>query len=794
MVERWSSSLLRLRWYVCLVCLPHSLCTYLAGPYPEIKFSTIISRVNRSTIQPSHLFFRTSAASRSAPRFLRESAMLPPGMYNACVQTLHKIARSIPPSQVLEVHFADEEGDPFAVELAARLGGYVVGKDSDFVVLNADGYQGYIPLDLMVWTTLSGEDEDMGEAEDDGFQTVVKSKSKKKAAFSRGGASRGIIPPDDAEGLQLSVITYSPTSLAQHLQLPLSLLPLLGALVGNDFTGERDPSYATTSQQTNLQWLFFEKSLTLSQRIIRVAATLRTILNAALAPASGGKKQKHAVHSVMELIERAVNALIVRNMDTLASGERERVVERVVEATLQYAIPRYEGALAGADSLWADATCALHDAESCPLLRCFDPGAEDAQREDEGEARRQTRERVAALYVAAYRAGQLDPHVLDVLHSGTFWYRLFLENPDLESVSRSIGRPLQMWVYALMDDAIGLRARQEVEDPEPELDLEPAEDVESDQDELIDVVEESEDEEGDPLAPLRGALQQLGGSEEGTLDGQASEDLAAKDRSKRKSAVKIVEEYVRRGTRLAAEEVLVPSLSALVSIASSTATDSDASEDTAVQLRPLQERMIFLLRALQSDYPLIRSLPSEQRTAALVLRWVVHQLHSRAQDHPGDKSREKERWTKQEARAFLAAFSFSTPSTDEAEPSEPVPILDRNVQLVAQASVTLDSVIRLSQLLLLADELSSPLLRFSGRRFHAYLTGSQAIPADGVPDRLWHACVEGLDHAFGEPPGKKKKKDKREAANSAKTQPADKKARTVGGFGGKFGLLADVEA
>jgi hypothetical protein len=51
----------------------------------------------------------------------------------------------------VEIHFADEEGDPYAVELAGRLGGYVIGKDSDFVIFHSDGYKGYIPLDEMTW-------------------------------------------------------------------------------------------------------------------------------------------------------------------------------------------------------------------------------------------------------------------------------------------------------------------------------------------------------------------------------------------------------------------------------------------------------------------------------------------------------------------------------------------------------------------------------------------------------------------------------------------------------------------
>ncbi|KAF7795578.1 hypothetical protein EIP86_006741 [Pleurotus ostreatoroseus] len=780
--------------------------TYLfdAGPYPDLKFPTIISRMTQSGIQPSLLFFRTSTVSRSSPRFLHESSMLPPLMYAACVETLSRLARTARKDDgspaVLELHFADEEGDPYAVELAARLGGYVVGKDSDFVVLNADGYAGYIPLDEMVWTAVSAVTSPVDQGDEDGFQTVVNSKAKKKAAASqRAGVGRGIIPPDDPLDLQLTVTTYSPIDLAAHLQIPPSLLPLVGALVGNDFTGNRDPSSLSTAGQTNLQWLFFERQLTLSQRIVRVANTLGSILQAALAP-STKNKPKQQVHSVMELIERAVSVLMVRSLDHMASGERDRVVERVVDATLQYAIPKYEGDVPGSEGLWSSGICALHDADVCPLLRYMsppsgaDPGLEAEQASAEDEELLERRARVQALYIAAYRAGRLEPHTLDVMHTGTFWYRQFLENPDLESVSRSIARPIQLWCYALLDDGLGLPEPPEDEQAVSET-VEDGEnkdgDEEDDEDELIDVVEESDEE--DPLAPLRGALQQLDGSQ-ASVSGSTTlqpPSVSSQTQSARLSKKKMVLEYVRRGTRLAAEEVTVPALSDLVS-----AEDED---DTAfVQLAPENERLTFLLRALDSDLALVTTLPAEQRVACLTLRWIVSRLSIRAQESNGNKDREKERWSKTEASAFLASFSWGAPQNLSDE--ETVPITDRNVQLAAQVLATMDAIVRLSQVLLLDTQLPNPTLRFSGRLFHAYLSGAKPIPPHGVPDRLWHAATEGLESAFFEPSGKKRKKDrKREAeaasgvATSAQSTAKGQKLKGVA-VGGKFGLLASLSA
>lgn len=41
----------------------------------------------------------------------------------------------------VDVHFAEGEADSYIVALAGRLGAYVMGNDSDFMVLNCEGYK-----------------------------------------------------------------------------------------------------------------------------------------------------------------------------------------------------------------------------------------------------------------------------------------------------------------------------------------------------------------------------------------------------------------------------------------------------------------------------------------------------------------------------------------------------------------------------------------------------------------------------------------------------------------------------
>ncbi|KAI0072412.1 PIN domain-like protein [Panus rudis PR-1116 ss-1] len=753
-------------------------------PYPEPKFPTVTSRVTKNTIQGSLLFFRTSSVSRSKPRFLSEIGIIPPRAYAACVESLQRIIREENLGFRLEIHYADEEGDPYAVELAARLGGYVVGKDSDFVILNAEGYKGYIPMDEMVWTSLSSETTPSHAAndDDDGFQTVVKPKTKKKAAQDSVTLGNGMIPPPDVTDLQLTVAVYSPSAVASHLQIPPSLLPLLGALVGNDFTADRDQSSATTSQERNLHWLFFERQLTPSQRILRVANTIRDILTTAL---SSKGKQKQQVHSVMQLIERAVNALLIRSPDSMTSGEREKVIDRIVEATLQYAIPRYEGSVAGADGLWSSPLCALHEVEGCALLHYLIPPTdldipENASQEQE---QKDIRDEICRLYVNAYRTGKFDPRLLDIMKSGTFWYRHFLENPDMETVSKSIGRPILELCYSILEDGLGLPQLLDEEE-----DANEADNAEDDEDELIDVVEESDNE--DPLAPLRGVLHELAtpadSDDEMTTEPSPSDSTRAK-RASKSTRPKTIEEHLRRGTRLAAEEVLVPSLSEVL-------THFDVAHLSAAPLLLASEedRLTFILRALQSDVSSVRALESKDILIVLALRWVVARMYARAEASNGNKDRLKERWTKQEARAFLGSFFTDQSSID---PAFTPPIEDRHIQLVAQTSAAFEAIERLVQLLLLTDRFETPVLRFSGKVFHGYLTGTLPLPPSIIPDMVWDAAMEDIEHAYIEPLGKKKKASRGEQPNGVAGTPATKKQKgKIATVGGLYSILGDAEA
>ncbi|KAF8070780.1 hypothetical protein FPV67DRAFT_1413781 [Lyophyllum atratum] len=738
------------------------------GAAPELKFATMVSRLGQSHVQPSLLFFRTSPTSRSTARFLSETRIIPPLAYATCIHTLKAIQKD---TDALEVHFADEEGDPYAVELAGRIGGYVAGNDSDFVVLNTEGYLGYIPLEEMIWhAPISAETP--SHEEDSEFREVRKPKAKRRAGTST-GVGRGIIPPDATEQLTLSLTVYTPDVLAAHLKIPVTLLPLLGALVGNDF------SIQSEVNRRNTQSLFFGKHLSLSQRINFVASTMQTILSSV---SQKRKKQTHQVGSVMDLIDRAVNALLARLITTIGSGEVDNIVDKIVEATLQYAIPRREDDTLEQGDLSPSRVCALHESEACPLLPLLSRRVVAAgESSTEGNDELQDMIALRARYLDAYRHGQLAPKIMDILSSATFWPRLFLENPDFETVSRSVGRPIREWIYSILHDAVGLPESPEVENDDDSEEDE--EDVET-EDELIDVVESDSEDGDDPLAPLKGELHRLHGSDdEGT-----GTSAASSSRLRRPSRPPIVTEYLRRGTRVAEEAMTVRPLHDLLS------SISLPESDTPLPLRQPEERLTVLLRALESDFPLVRELPPEQRLPVVVIRWVLRTIHLRAEETKS-KEREKERWTKREMISFLASFNWTASPISVAQeptPQEPTPILDRNVQLMAQALQALESVDHLSQVLLLTDALPPSVHLLSGRAFHGYLAVGTALDQTAVPSAMIEAASYGLESAFGEDRYvKKAKKAKNGTGNSPVLTTGNPKGNPGGG--GLFRLLADID-
>jgi len=725
-------------------------CYALTGPFPPLKFGTVISRMRDNVVRRAELFFRTSPPARSHPRFLNENRILAPLVFIASVEALKELVKEGLP---VKLYFADEEGDPSSVELAGKLNGYVTGTDSDFVVLNAEGYKGYMPMDDFLWDTSAlGDLAPQPEPEPvDDFQPIKRKKTKKHLEVNH-----GIIPPvEDVSQISLTCTTTSPAVLAAHLEIPIPLLPLLGALVGNDFS-------ASPSARFGKQSLFFERKVSLSQRITRVANTIRNTISTT---AQNKAKKPEESDGVIDLIRRVVHTLLLQDTSSLGSTEEAAIIEKIVESALQYALP-------------------TRDEPAGPSCLLGNPGDVNLYGRDKGNTVRQ-------LYLDGYHAGTVYSKVLDPLHTGTMWPRLFLENPEKETVHRSIGRPIREWIYAILDDGVGLPVRPEKEEPEAEKAADGGDDEDEDGDELIDVVEEHSSDEDDPLAPLKGALRRLSG-----IETPRSETPPPEVRKR-----KVVTEYVRRGLRIDLEDLQVGFLPELLE-------ELEIPLKGPIQLAPESIRLRLFLTIIDAEEAAVklRGVPPEQIIPTLAIRWVVSVLYKRAAESEGSKDRVTEKWTRSEVKALLLAFIRPAASAvvnegKSTSPSAPE-IQDRHVQLMAQVLASIEAIVLLAQALLLDFDRRVPLnlvARFSGKMFHQLLNDGHAevSAASEVLDSVMEVVSAGLDEeAFTDEAYRKRKvrKEQQKEKSSPQALPTGAKLNGKGGFsgGGMFGVLADV--
>ena len=716
-----------------------------------------------NVVRRAELFFRTSQQARSHPRFLNENRILPPLVFVASVEALKGLVKEGLP---IELYFADEEGDPYSVELAGKLNGYVTGTDSDFVVLNAEGYKGYIPMDDFLWDTSAlGDLAPQPEPEPiDDFQPIKRKKWKKHFEVNH-----GIIPPvEDVSRISLTCTVISPAVLAAHLEISISLLPLLGALVGNDFS-------ASPSARFGKQSLFFDRKVTLSQRITRVSNTIREAISN---PAQNKAKKPEESDGVIDLIRRVVHTLLLRGASSLSSGEEAAIIDKIVESVLQYALPVREGGVLRSPG------------PSCLL---GNPGDVHLYGRDKGKMVRQ-------LYLDRYHAGTFNSKLVDPLHTGTMWPRPFLENPEKETVHRSIGRPVREWIYAILDDGVGLPVQPEKEEVKTEDETQgdgESQDDDDDDNELIDVVEEDSSEDStpeDPLAPLRSALRRLSG-----IETPRSETPPPEVRKR-----KVVTEYVRRGLRIDLEELQVGFLPELLQ-------ELEIPLEGPIQLAPEPIRLRLFLTIIDAGEAAgkLRSIPPERIIPVLAVRWVVSVLYDRVAESEGSKDRFMEKWTRSEVKALLLAFVRPTIPAVESEGEEASSgapeIQDRQVQLMAQALASLEAIILLAQALLLDFDRRVPLslvARFSGKRFHQLLNSGHAEVSSSseVLDPLMDVVNAGLDaEVFTDEVYKKRKvrKEQQKGGDSRQASPAGAKLNSRGGRSGypgvgMFGVLADA--
>lgn len=683
------------------------------------------------------LFYATSVSSRSEPSFGRgysTKPLLPPFASHAFIFALHRLG-------VATHHVPSGEADSACVTMAERVGGYVLGQDTDFLILvgKSERVAGYVPLDMLSWiegevSEEEAQDDKLGQSPTKTFRPAYGRRKK-----SHTPRHSSLLPPPNYHHATLVMTVIPPQTLRQRLRLPANYMALFASLVGNDYT----PPEALQR--------FYEPSLDVCQRIEKAARVLREQL---FSPSANSRRNVNPGDFVVELVRRVVKKLCIWQYDT--EPDLLRAVNSIIEAALQYTSPH------GGECCPIYPFCGELDPLGCqtPYNRANIPGGSNS-----GGGDRSHSQKALEAYAAAQRKGSLLFITHGWLYPNRIYLRGALEDPTMASPRTLEGsRGVRLASYVIAEEGLG--GFRFVDEPLPGVKN------------GITPAEMQEDTE------LRGLLG-VGSSPE-----SAETDLAPLDELEvMKDPPRVMVEYVRQGSA----GKIVPHTLDLP-------PKKDSSESTPVCLRPLADRLQAYLGPMQSDTPAIRLLPSSLQPLVAIIRHCVIEM-ARLTEKNGRATNPA--WRRHEAYAVLKAGvgTFAqwrreldseemvglrrkklSPVSPEDEANEWPTLERRHAHLIAQLSnAMMDSTSLSESLLLLSTQVPyftpiqmeslpqpligdpvadfgpthlSPFLFFSGINIHSLL--NQVEPPthlkwkwtpeeDKTLHMCWHALIDDLE-------------------------------------------------
>ncbi|KAK4684737.1 hypothetical protein P7C73_g5432, partial [Tremellales sp. Uapishka_1] len=276
------------------------------GTAPPDKHTTLLDRFQRN-LTTSRLFFTTSPASRSSPSFSHSSAILPPFASHTFFYALASLD--------VAIHIVPYgEADAKCVALADTLGGYVLGKDSDFVILigaTSGRMGGYCPLDMMMW--IEGEEDVSSPESTPGGFTTVSRRSPSSVKTST------LLPPAHLSNPTLVLVCFAPDALRKRLRISAGSLPLFASLIGTDYTPPEAVYY------------FFDAGETAVRKVEKVARVLR---EHTFQPKKTGVDPGD---QAVDLVKRVVKKLATR--DFLNEQTFNDLVDSMINSMFQYILP-----------------------------------------------------------------------------------------------------------------------------------------------------------------------------------------------------------------------------------------------------------------------------------------------------------------------------------------------------------------------------------------------------------------------------------------------------------------------
>jgi hypothetical protein len=744
----------------------------ISGAPPPEKQNTILARFNEN-ITSTQLFYATSPASRSTQSFSRNSAnnnsILPPFCSHVFIQALHDLD--------INTHFVPlGEADGVCAVLAERLGGYVMGQDSDFVILMGEGGgRGYVPSDGLSWFEGQTEEDDHEGPSTGGEEFTTVSNTK-----IRRSRESPLLPPPDYTNPTLNLTYYPPSALRVRLRIPSTVLPLFASLCGTDYT----PASAA--------YHFFEPSQNLVSRIEKVARILREQLYS-----PNVNKVGTAGDHAADLVTRVIKKLLVRPF--YMESEGAALVDAIVDSTLQYTLPTL-------------GRCC----EYTPFCGVLDEGCQSESVDGVGEGIKRFSKASERGEFRAARQGYFFP-------GSVFPYQV-LEDPGRGSLKAGGLIGVRKVAWEILDEALGLRFIQPDLEPEPALPTTVVSGVDGGQgsEDTADL----ENPESNPQPGMiidEGSQTTLAESEsskenqvDSTTDAEIPAEMDIDLQSNSTTPTRIVTEYIRSSNRITPHTI---------------ALDPPTNPTTPRALQPLQDRLRTYLTPFQAETPLISSLPTQFQPIIAIIRFCILDSATWAGYEQSWRSSEIEGVLKSCLRTYaqwVREANGDVPSKKELEMTYPI-LTSRNAQICSHLKATMTDSLVLAEALLLSDHDGGlthlQIYKFySGQTLHTFL--NKQIPEgwkwresdQAMYEQCWEALVDGIqdkivgfspttststtitldeggggaDEQIVETPerevGKKRKKSKSKGKGGGGKTP-----KPSGGGGGRFDLLSGLD-
>ena len=667
--------------------------SFASGCPPPEKHDTVIKRLEQR-IQTFQLFYTTSPDSRSRPSFSRSEALLPPFALQTFAYALQNLD--------VKTHFAPEgEADGILVSLANELEAYILGNDSDFLILisgpGAENVKGYCPLEFLEWI----ENPQSREKTDPNDWNVAGS-----SKLSTPVRQSPFLPSSNAVSPILVLPIVEAPNFRSRFRIPPPHYGLLASLIGNDYV-----PFAFSFD-------LFHPSVKGDHRIELVARTIRETL---FGPSGIRERQANAGDQAVHLITTVIERLCKEANQYVNQATVQAMVDGVIDATLQYVLPS-----------------TLNCCSMGPFCDCEydEPDSDDCSPSGQVKAAR-----------LAYAAARQRGYTSTVAHAYCAPDRIYLysvlEDPSESSnMASNCGKQIRQAAWTMAEEALG-------DFRWPEADKEEPEEVIRDSEQSLDVKFE------DALEAADDARDEGNSSEETTLVDENVDDGAVKlqPASDLTTPPRTLVEWIRLGTtsRLLGHQIRLPP------------RDADHLL-TPIALRPLDVRLKAYLSHMSSDTPPVNALPRSLQPLVAALRTCIIDSAERSPAHSRGRWHRKEVEAVMKAclgicKGWMKDLKTYRPKRDSDEGQYPL-LETRAAKIVAQLTAVMIHGHLLSQALLLVPNAKepgesvdlthlTPFVFLSGVAIHTALSGSDPPPSTGwlwseTDMRTHKVCVEAV--------------------------------------------------